>query len=280
MRIVSWNVNSLKARMGRAKSFVARHDPDVLCIQETKMAGGAVPFFAFPEHTIHHHGSGQYNGVAILSKQDPVEVLRGFPGDPCPDQARTIAARFEGGLAAGLPDDTLWVVNNYVVNGKHVEDDAFLVKKDWLAAQRAWLDDAFDPGAAVLMVGDWNITPTSTDSYLGAAADGNVHHTDAERLWLRRMLDWGLTDLHRRKLDGTNLADEELERATYTWWDYRGSGFGQNHGLRIDLALGSAPVAARVHDVWVDREERKKAPGGVEAPEKPSDHAPLVVDLA
>ena len=255
MRLVSWNINSLRARIGRVQAFLERHDPDILCLQETKVQDAGFPRLAFMEHHITPYGQPTYNGVAVLSKEKPDEVLRGFPGDPT-DHARVLAARF----------GDLWVYNLYVVNGKHAEDPAFLQKREWMAALQDTIAARHDPTDDVLLLGDFNITPTDLDSHGGADMAGQIHHTADERAWLQRKLDWGLTDLHRQ------VTDEQV----FTWWDYRNLGFQKNEGLRIDLALGTASVADRLGDVWVDREERKVG----DHAEKPSDHAPLVVDLS
>ncbi|MGB1585647.1 MAG: exodeoxyribonuclease III [Thermoplasmatota archaeon] len=253
MRLVSWNINSLRARIGRVQAFLERHDPDILCLQETKVQDAGFPRLAFMEHHITTYGQPTYNGVAILSKKKPDEVLRGFPGDPT-DHARVLAARF----------DDLWVYNLYVVNGKSPDDPAFLIKKTWFEALGAALGDRHDPGDDVLLLGDFNITPTDLDTHDPEGLAGHIHHTTDERAWLQDLMDWGLHDLHRQ------VTDDQV----FTWWDYRNLSFQKNEGLRIDLALGSQTISDRVQNVWVDRDERKVG----DHAEKPSDHAPLVVD--
>ena len=254
MRLITWNVASLKARIARTQAVLARHDPDVLCLQETKLPNAQFPQFAFPDHHFAAHGQATYNGVAILSKQPADEVRKGFAGDPCPEASRAIAARF----------GALWVYDLYVVNGKSPDDPAFDVKRRWLAALRDHVAAQHDPGEEVLLLGDFNITPSDADSWDPALLRSHIHHTDEERAWLAALRAWGLTDLH-----------EAAGETAFTWWDYRDLAFPKGHGLRIDLALGTAPVASRLERVWVDRDERKQ---GTHV-EKPSDHAPLVVDL-
>lgn len=144
MRLVSWNINSLRARIGRVQAFLERHDPDILCLQETKVQDAGFPRLAFMEHHITPYGQPTYNGVAVLSKEKPDEVLRGFPGDPT-DHARVLAARF----------GDLWVYNLYVVNGKHAEDPAFLQKREWMAALQDTIADRHDPTDDVLLLGDF-----------------------------------------------------------------------------------------------------------------------------
>ena len=256
VRVVSWNINSLRARIERAKAFVARHDPDVLCLQETKVEDGGFPRFAFFEHHIEAYGQTSYNGVAILSKQQPDEVRRGFTGDPCPEQRRVMAARF---------DDT-WIYDLYVVNGKSLDDPAFETKRRWLAALTDHVAAQHDPGDEVLLVGDFNITPTDHDVWDPERLRGHIHCTPEERGWLGDLMAWGLRDLHR----------EQTDEQVFTWWDYRNLGFPKNEGLRIDLALGTQNIAQRVQNIWVDRDERKQG----DHAEKASDHAPLIIDLA
>ncbi len=253
---MSWNVNGIRARIGRIQNFLERHDPDIVCLQETKVEDGGVPFFAFPDHTFTAYGQKSYNGVAFLSKTAPDEVKRGFTGDPVPDQRRCIAGRW----------DDLWVVDLYCVNGKDPEHEAFGVKQQWFSALRDWLDAEFDPGQKLLLTGDFNVTPADVDSHDPDGLRGSIHHTVEERRWLQNLQDFGLTDLHR-----TITPDP-----VWTWWDYRALAFPQDKGLRIDLALGTSPLAEAVTDVFVDRDERRKT---THPEENPSDHAPLVTDL-
>lgn len=254
MRVVSWNINSLRARIQRTQAFIDRHAPDVLCLQETKVEDAGFPRLAFDQH-IEAYGGKSYNGVAILSAEAPDEVRRGFAGDPVPEQRRVMAARF----------GDLWVYNLYVVNGKSIEHPDFLVKRDWFRALRRHLDAQHDAGEEVLLVGDFNITPADIDSHDPVAMAGQIHHSADERAWLAELMKFGLCDLHRAR----------TEEQVFSWWDYRFLGFQKNAGLRIDLALGTPAVDARTHNVWVDRDERKVG----SHVEKPSDHAPLIVDL-
>ena len=255
VRVVSWNINSLRARLGRAQAFMARHDPDVLCLQETKVPDAEFPQLAFPGLHPTVHGQKTYNGVAILSKERPDEVRKGIPGDPVPEQTRAVAARF----------DDLWVLDLYVVNGQAPDSDKFAIKERWLGALRDWLTTEFDPKDPVLLVGDFNITPSDADVHDPARWAGKIHCTPEERGWLAELQAWGLTDLHK----------QAVPEPEHTWWDYRMGAFARGWSLRIDLALGTAPVADRLAAVTVDRDERKQG----EHEEKPSDHAPLIVDL-
>ncbi len=260
MRVVSWNINSVRARENRTVNFLDRAKPDVLCLQETK---------CLPDQFIHEavaakgyraevYGQKSYNGVALVVP-DGVEVedvRHGFPGDPCADQARVISGRV---------GDT-WIANLYVVNGKAPDHEAFQVKKEWLGNVRAWLDESFDASDRLLLVGDWNITPTPEDTYDAVATQGKIHCTDEERAWLAHVRDFGLVDVHAAKAE-----------PCFTWWDYRAGSFPRDRGLRIDLALATQAVASDVTGVMVDRDERHKS---FYPDENPSDHAPLIVDLA
>lgn len=254
-RVASWNVNGIRARIGRIQRFLERHDPDIVALQETKVEDGGVPFFAFPEHTITAYGQKSYNGVAFLSKEAPDEVKRGFPGDPVADQRRVIAGRW----------GDLWVMDLYCVNGKDPEHEAFGIKQQWFQALREWLDAEFDPGQQLLLTGDFNVAPEDRDVWDPEGLRGTIHCTVEERRWLQDLKDFGLTDLHR----------QVTAESVWTWWDYRNLAFPKDQGYRIDLALGTDAVAERLDNVWVDRDERKKTTHD----ENPSDHAPLVTDL-
>jgi len=260
MKIISWNVNSIRQRLPRALALLHRHQPDALCLQETKVTDEAFPHAELEAagYRAAVFGQKSYNGVALVARDEPADVIRGFPGDPVPGEARAIAARV-GGLA---------LVDAYVVNGKDVGDPAYETKLRWLDAFGAWLRDAFDPGDALLVVGDFNIAPADPDIYDPDAWRGRNLASEPERDRVRALLDWGLTDLGRRAAGDVP--------GPYTFWDYRSGAFHRGWGLRIDLALGTAPVAARLVSVEVDREERKESSGEG----KPSDHAPVIVTLS
>ncbi len=258
MKIISWNVNSVRARLDRLLALLERHRPDVLCLQETKATDELFPADVVRAAGYHAavHGQKTYNGVALLTREPVADVIHGFPGDPIPEQARVISAHVGG----------VRVVDVYVVNGKEVGDPKYDLKLAWLDALTAWIRDAHDPATPLVITGDFNIAPGDRDVHDPERWKDRVLCSDPERARLTEMLDWGLTDLHRRV-----APDEQV----FTWWDYRGGAFPRDHGLRIDLALGTAPVAERVTAVTVDREERKKTSGEG----NPSDHAPLIVEL-
>lgn len=250
--------------MERVVALLDRHDPDVLCLQEIKVEGDAFPAADFQRlgYASAIYGQKTYNGVAILSREPVEDVTRGFPDDPVSEEARAIAGT--------VPDDSLFgdagglrLVNLYVVNGQSVGSDKYTRKLAWLDAVTRWISEGHDPDAPLLVVGDFNIAPDDRDVHDPERWRGKVLCSESERERLRRMLDWGLRDLHRVHTE---------EGGLYTWWDYRMGAFHRGWGLRIDLGLGTTPVAARLTDVAIDREERKKSTGEG----KPSDHAPVI----
>ena len=242
--------------MERVVALLERHDPDVLCLQEIKVEDDVFPAADFEGlgYASAVYGQKTYNGVAILSREPVADVTHGFPEDPVPAEARVIA---------GTLPDGLRVINLYVVNGQSVASDKYPRKLAWLDAVTRWISEGHDPEGPVLLVGDFNIAPDDRDVHDPERWRGKVLCSEPERERLRRMLDWGLRDLHRAHTE---------EGGLYTWWDYRMGAFHRGWGLRIDLGLGTASVAARLTEVTVDREERKKSTG----PGKPSDHAPVI----
>ena len=258
MRIITWNVNSVRVRLERLLAVLARHEPDAVCLQELKCMDEAFPHEAIRAAGYHATVWGQktYNGVAILSREPAANVTRSFPDDPVPLQARALSADVGG----------LRLVNLYVVNGKEVGTEHYDIKLAWLDALGAWLEAAHDPAQPLVLTGDFNIAPAARDVWDPERYAGRVHFSLPERKRLERMLAWGLRDLLR-------LQSEEA--GVYTWWDYRHGAFPRDRGLRLDLFLGTEPVARRCRAVTVDRHERKQSAG----PGKPSDHAPVILEL-
>ncbi|HEX4953599.1 MAG TPA: exodeoxyribonuclease III [Thermoanaerobaculia bacterium] len=259
LRVITWNVNSIRTRLERVLGLLERHRPDLLCLQETKVTDEEFPLEVFRERgwEVALHGQKTYNGVALISRRPVEGVRRGFPGNPLPEQARVISGELGG----------VRVVNLYVVNGEAVGSEKYPAKLAWLDRLADWLETEHDPGSPLLLVGDFNIAPDDRDVHDPALWRGKVLVSDPERERLGRILGWGTRDLLRLKTE---------EGGIYSWWDYRMGAFARGWGLRIDLALGTAPVAERVAAVTIDREERKPTM----AEGKPSDHAPVVVDLA
>jgi exodeoxyribonuclease III len=258
VRVVTWNVNSIRQRLERAKALLERHRPDVLCLQETKVTDEDFPSDEFRAMGFESATLGQkaYNGVAILSRSSMSDVRFGFPGDPVPEESRVIC-----GLVGGVR-----VICAYGVNGKQVNSPSYEVKLAWFDALAAWIFEAFDPGEPLLLVGDLNVAPDDRDVHDPGLWRGKNLASEPERDRIRRILQWGMVDLLRSLEDGPG---------PFTWWDYRAGSFHRGWGLRIDLALGTRPVAERCTAVTIDREERKPSTGEG----KPSDHAPVIVDL-
>ena len=250
MRLVTWNVNSLRARKDRALAWLAKHAPDVVCLQELKGREADLPLGEFEAagYRVAAHGQKTYNGVAILSKSEATDIERGFPGDPEPGHSRAIAATIDG----------VRVLNLYVPNGQEVGSEKYAYKLAWLAALRAHLAQIVDPARPLAVCGDFNIAPDDRDVYDVEALRGTILCSDAEREAFTALLATGLADGLRLKND---------EPAQYTWWDYRGAMFRRGLGLRIDHVLVTPPLAARLLAVEIDLEERKG--------EGPSDHAPV-----
>lgn len=254
MRIATWNVNSVKQRVPRLLPWLEQRRPDVVCLQETKLSDVAfADLLAEPlaalGYGFAHHGQGQWNGVALLSRVGLDDVEAGFPGQPDfagKSEARAISATCDG----------IRVHSLYVPNGREVDSDHYAYKLAWLDALAASV--ASGP-SEVALCGDMNIAPTDADVFDPAAYVGHTHVTEPER---RRLAAFGLTDVMRVRWP--------IERV-FSYWDYRAGMFHQDLGMRIDLVLTSPSVAERVAATWVDRAARKGT--------APSDHAPVIVDL-
>jgi len=256
VRIATWNVNSVKQRVPRLLPWLDQRRPDVVCLQETKLADDAFLELLGDElaargYAVAAHGEPAWNGVAILSRtglEDPVAGLPGGPGFPHPE-ARAVSATCGG----------IRVVSVYVPNGRAPDSEHYRYKLAWLAALRELL--AAGPEATVVC-GDVNIAPSDEDVFDPDAYAGQTHVTPPEREALARLQALGLRDVVR---------DRWPDQRVFTYWDYRAGMFHQDLGMRIDLVLAGAPVADRVRAAWVDRHARKGS--------GPSDHAPVIVDL-
>lgn len=254
LRIATWNVNSLPARLPRVLDWLERAQPDVLCLQETKIADASFPHAELEAvgYDSAACGDGGYNGVAIVSRVGLEDVSRGFTGEPgFPDLEKRAIAATCGGLR-------VWSI--YVPNGRSPDSPAFEYKLAWLEALRLALNEEIT-GGPIAVCGDFNVAPTDADVWDPAAFIGSTHVTAAERSAVGALLEAGLTDVQPRALKG----------APFTYWDYRAGMFHKGEGMRIDLVLLSNTLAASVVDAYIDRDARKGT--------KPSDHAPVVVDL-
>jgi exodeoxyribonuclease-3 len=248
VRIATWNVNSIGARLPKLLDWLATRSPDAVALQETKAAEATFPYEQLRElgYEAMHVGNSRWNGVAILSRVGLTPLSSELPGMTEPRYARADC----GGLQ---------VVSVYVPNGRTVDDPQYPYKLEWLAALRTTLDDA-DAGQPLAIMGDFNVALTDDDVFDIRAFAGSTHVTPPERAGLQALIDWGLTDVRARP--GKN-------DRPFTYWDYRAGMFHQDLGMRIDYVLTSLPV--RIVDAYVDREARKG--------KLPSDHAPVVVDV-
>jgi exodeoxyribonuclease-3 len=253
LTVVSWNVNSVKARLDHVLQYCARHTPDILALQETKTVDAGFPRDAFAElgYEMSLAGQPSYNGVAVLSREAPREVVTDLPGFEDP-QRRVLGAAF----------GDFFLLNLYVPNGSAVGTDKYAYKLAWLDALIAWVPRLLEAHPRLLVVGDFNIAPEDRDVHDPAAWRDQVLCSEPERARLGSLQSLGLRDAFR---------DFEQAPGLYSWWDYRAGAFRRNHGLRIDLALLSPALAPDCRGVSIDREPRTW--------EKPSDHAPVVVAL-
>lgn len=265
MRIATWNVNSIRARVARTVEFAVREDIDVLAMQEIKCKPEQFPYAEFEAagYTVEAHGLNQWNGVAIASREPITDVQVGFPGMPgfakghngpdAPQEARALGATV-GGV-------TVWSL--YVPNGRSLDDPHYVYKLDWLEALRGYTAEtlAAHPDLALALTGDFNIAPTDADNGDPTVVEGATTHVSApERAAFQALLDAGLADTVR-----------PFVPTGYTYWDYKQLRFPRNEGMRIDFILGSHAFADAVVDAAIHRNERKG--------EIPSDHVPVVVDL-
>jgi exodeoxyribonuclease-3 len=263
MRIATWNVNSLRARLERVEAWLTAAAPDICCLQETKCEDEAFPEAAFAAlgYQSAHHGNGPWNGVAILSKVGLEDPRAGF-SDALADQADE--ARLLVANCGGIK-----VASMYVPNGRSVGSEFYLAKLAWLDRLASELEAEFDPKSPVALCGDFNIAPEDRDVWDVTQFVGATHVSEPERQALRRLLDWGLVDAMRRL--------EPDRDGPFSWWDYRAGAFHKGWGMRIDLVLVTEPLVLRLTAAHVDREARKK---GIKAATQPSDHAPVVIDLS
>jgi exodeoxyribonuclease-3 len=260
VRIATWNVNSVLARLPRLVDWLGQAAPDVVCLQETKVAADAFPAEAVEPlgYAVAQHGEGRWNGVAVLSRLPMTDLQRGLPGDPgFPDQtkveARTLA------VTCG----PVRVRSVYVPNGRTPDDPHYGYKLRWLAALRDAVTADASGGRPFAVMGDFNVAPTDADVWDPAAFAGSTHVTPAERQAVAALRQAGLADIVPRIAKGPH---------PFTYWDYRAGSFHKGMGMRIDLVLANPSLAAAVSDAWVDREARKG--------KGPSDHAPVIVDLS
>ena len=255
MRIATWNVNSLNARLARVEEWIAYARPDVLCLQETKQADAAFPHGAFAAlgYESAHHGDGRWNGVAIISKVGLENVTTGLGSADDAEGTRVIGADCGG----------VRVLSVYVPNGRALDDEHYPAKLAWLARLRTVLEETSSPDRPLAVCGDFNVAPDDRDVWDPSEFEGMTHVSAPEREALANLEAWGLVDVFRRL-----YPDDRL----FSWWDYRGGSFHRHRGMRIDLILVTEVVAEQTTYALIDRQARKG--------EKPSDHTPVFIDVA
>lgn len=259
MLIGTWNVNGIRARLDRLLEWLDLRQPTVVCLQELKANEESFPWDEIQRagYTAVAACQKAWNGVAVLARGTGTGTANlieaGLPGME-EFGARVVTAEIQGGMK---------VMSVYVPNGKSVEHEDYARKLEWLGALRDYLAESFTSDEKVVIAGDFNIAPADIDSYDPMRLEGTIFHTESERAAYQGLIDLGYADLFR---------DLDPETPGYSWWDYRGGAFHKNLGLRIDLILASPPVSQVCERVWIDRDFRKG--------QKPSDHAPLIAELA
>ena len=253
MKLATWNVNSLAVRLPQLLDWLAAHQPDVLCLQETKLADDKFPHAEITAagYQVQWFGQKTYNGVALISKAPATDIVRNIPGHD-DAQARVIA-----GTVAGVR-----VIGAYIPNGQSVDSDKFPYKLAWLTELQRWVKAECAAHPKLALMGDYNIAPEDRDVHDPVLWAGQVLCTPEERAHFKALLGLGLHDAFR-------LFEQPPKQ--YSWWDYRMLGFQKNRGLRIDHILVSDALKPRVTSCVVDRAMRKN--------ERPSDHAPVFVEL-
>jgi exodeoxyribonuclease-3 len=270
MRIATWNVNSLNARLEAVEKWLERAAPDVLLMQETKLADEDFPYLILQAsgYEVVHHGEGRWNGVAIASRVGIADEITNFGDGPARDsrgrgQTEEDFDPFDEARMVSAACGGIRFVSLYAPNGRVVGSPFFEGKLRWLDRVHRWLVEEMSPSAQLVLGGDLNVTPADEDVWDPQRAHGGTHVSAEERQALARLREWGLVDAFR-------ICRPEPDR--FSWWDYRAGMFQRNEGMRIDLLYVTREVADRVVWAEIDREARKGKP-------TPSDHAPLVVDL-
>jgi exodeoxyribonuclease III len=280
VRIATWNVNSLKARMEAVENWLERAAPDILLMQETKLADTDAPVMPFSMlgYQLVHHGEGRWNGVAVALREDleASDIVTNFGDGPVRDSSAGSAtdfgeedfnpfdeARMLSLVVAGEGVEPTRVATLYAPNGRIVGSPFYVGKLRWFERLRRWLDETRDPGERLILAGDFNVAPAPIDVWDEQRAHGGTHVSEPERAAVAALRDWGLSDTFRQV---------QPAPGRFSWWDYRAGMFHRNEGMRIDLVLATASVARQVVWAEIDREARK-------GPPIPSDHAPVAVDL-
>ncbi len=256
MRIATWNINGLRARLDFVLHWLEAREPDLVGLQELKLTDEQFPHDAFAEigYAAATHGQKAWNGVAVLAR-GPIDIRQqGLPGQ---DEM--------GARLLTVDSHEISFTTVYVPNGKELEHEDYPRKLAWLEALRSHLDEELEADQPAILCGDFNICPAPIDSWNEKALAGKIFHTDEERARFQALLDWGLLDLFR---------ELNPENQNFSWWDYRGGAFHRGMGLRIDFLLGTPSILERVRSVETDRDYRKKKDGLTA-----SDHAPVIAEL-
>lgn len=257
MQVATWNINGLRARLDFVLHWLRARRPDVVGLQELKLADEQFPHevFAAEGYRAAVHGQKSWNGVAVLSREEAAVTQRGLPGE------EEFGSRLLSVDVGGIAFTTV-----YVPNGKSIEHADYPRKLRWLESLRGWLDAARDPRAPAILCGDFNVVPQPLDGWNEELHAGRIFHSEDERRRYRAVLDWGFRDLFR---------EMHPDERKFSWWDYRGGAFHLGQGLRIDFLLGTESAAKRLEAVSIDREYRKKKDGLTA-----SDHAPVIAEIA
>jgi exodeoxyribonuclease III len=259
LKLATWNVNSLAVRLPQLLAWLQANPVDALVLQETKLTDDKFPHAEIEAagYAAHWHGQKTYNGVALLSRgAAATEVVKNIPGF-ADEQARVITGSVDS------PSGRVRVIGGYFPNGQAPDSDKFVYKMAWLDALRGFVQAEMAAHERVVLMGDFNIAPEDRDVYDPVAWAGQIHCTPEERAQFRALLDLGLVDTFRLF---------EQPPKSWSWWDYRNLAFRKNQGLRIDIILASEALKARVKGCSIDKLPRKN--------ERPSDHAPVVIELA
>lgn len=254
MQLATWNINSLTVRLPQVLDWLGTNPVDVLALQEIKMTDDKFPAAAFAAAGYQAQWFGQktYNGVALITRSDATDVVRNIPGFS-DDMARVLTATVAG----------VRVIGAYFPNGQEPGSDKFEYKMHWLKALRTWVRTELEQHPRLVLMGDYNITFDDADVWDPVGLKDSIHCTEEERYQLRALIALGLTDAHR-------LFDQPAK--SYSWWDYRDFAFRRNRGMRIDHVLVSAALVPQVQSCVIDKAPRKN--------ERPSDHTPVVLELA
>ncbi|HTS15713.1 MAG TPA: exodeoxyribonuclease III [Candidatus Sulfotelmatobacter sp.] len=267
MRIATWNVNSLRARLDKVVGWLGTAQPDILLLQETKLADAAAPDmpFAMAGYQLAHHGEGRWNGVGIASRVGVEAVVTNFGDGPlrpsvteAPDDEPAAEARMIAAMCGGIR-----VISLYAPNGRALDTPFYAAKLAWFERLLVWLRASASPDEPLVLAGDLNVAPTDLDVYDPAVYVGTTHTSGPERAAFQALLDWGLVDAYRLR---------HPEGGRFSWWDYRAGNFHKGLGMRIDHMLVTRPLADRVRAAEIDRDARKGP--------TPSDHAPMWIDIA